>query len=153
LNVTEQAELRPAHLRRLAELAGSGPDETIDAGDSAGTRSRASNHVVRFLSDALRFKMETLLSFGQGYLGHMHDPFALALALDASLGETRPGTVDVELSGRLTRGMTVVDRLNVSGDENNAQVWKVAAGDSQGADILWTLDSRRFKAMLKAALL
>ena len=53
--------------------------------------------------------METLLSFGQGYVGHMHDPLALALALDESLGETRSGTVDVELSGRLTRGMTVVD--------------------------------------------
>jgi hypothetical protein len=49
--------------------------------------------------------------------------------------------------------MTVVDRLNVSADENNAQVWKTAAGESDGADILWALDSRRFKAMLKAALL
>src|SRR5205823_12187460 len=65
LNVTEQAQLRPAHLRRLAELAGSVPDETIDPGDSAERRSHASNSVVRFLSDALRFKMETLLSFGQ----------------------------------------------------------------------------------------
>jgi purine nucleosidase len=122
LNVTEQAELRPAHLRRLAELAGSVPDETIDPGDPAGTRSRASNRLVRFLSDALRFKMETLLSFGQGYLGHMHDPLALALALDSSLGETRPGTVDVELAGRLTRGMTVVDWSGLWGRPPNADV-------------------------------
>jgi hypothetical protein len=48
--------------------------------------------------------------------------------------------------------MTVVDRLNVSFDENNLQVWKAEAGEGEGADILWTLDSRRFKAMLKAAL-
>ena len=48
--------------------------------------------------------------------------------------------------------MTVVDRLNVSGDANNAKVWKAAAGESDGADILWTLDARRFKAMLRAAL-
>jgi purine nucleosidase len=122
LNVTEQAEFRPAHLGRLAELAGSVPDETIDPGDPAGTRSRASNHVVRFLSNALRFKMETLLSFGQGYVGHMHDPLALALALDASLGETRPGTVDVELAGRLTRGMTVVDWIGLWGRTPNADV-------------------------------
>ena len=52
----------------------------------------------------------------------------------------------------LTRGMTVVDRLNVSADANNAEVWRAAAGENEGADILWTLDSRRFKAMLKAAL-
>jgi hypothetical protein len=48
--------------------------------------------------------------------------------------------------------MTVVDRLNVNADENNAEVWKATAGESEGADILWTLDSRRFKAMLRAAL-
>jgi hypothetical protein len=48
--------------------------------------------------------------------------------------------------------MTVVDRLNVNADANNAHVWNAAAGEHEGADILWTLDSRRFKAMLRAAL-
>ncbi len=48
--------------------------------------------------------------------------------------------------------MTVVDRLNVHHDDNNAHVWREAAGEHEGADVLWTLDSRRFKAMLKAAL-
>jgi purine nucleosidase len=82
------------------------------------------------------------------------DPTAMAVALDRSIGLAwSRHRVAIETTSELTRGMTVVDRLNVSGDENNAQVWKVAAGDSQGADILWTLDSRRFKAMLKAALL
>jgi purine nucleosidase len=60
--------------------------------------------------------------------------------------------VAIECESELTRGMTVVDRLNVCADENNAHVWKAAAGESEGADILWTLDSRRFKAMLRAAL-
>ena len=48
--------------------------------------------------------------------------------------------------------MTVVDRLNVSADANNAEVWDAAAGDSAGADIPWTFDSAKFRAMLKAAL-
>jgi purine nucleosidase len=39
----------------------------------------------------------------------MHDPLALALALDPTLCTTREGTVDVELAGTLTRAMTVVD--------------------------------------------
>ena len=53
----------------------------------------------------------------------------------------------------LTRGMTVVDRLNVHRhNSNNAHVWRDAAGEHKGADILWTLDARRFKAILKAAL-
>ena len=109
LNVTEQAEFGPEHLRRLAQLAGSTPEELPHPNDPAGTRSRASNAVVRCVSDALRFSMESHLAWGQGYVAHLHDPLALALALDASLGETRAGTVDVELNGSLTRGMTVVD--------------------------------------------
>ena len=81
------------------------------------------------------------------------DPTAMAVALDRSIGLSwSRHRVAIECDSDLTRGMTVVDRLNVSADENNAQVWKAAAGENDGADILWTLDSRRFKAMLKAAL-
>ena len=36
--------------------------------------------------------------------------------------------------------MTVVDRLNVHHDDNNAHVWREAAGEHEGADVLWTLD-------------
>jgi purine nucleosidase len=122
LNVTEQAELRPDHLRRLAELAGSTPEESPSPDDAAGTRSRASNPLVRCISDALRFKMEANLRFGRGYVAHLHDPLALALALDGSLGKTRAGTVDVELDGSLTRGMTVVDWHGLWGRAPNADV-------------------------------
>jgi purine nucleosidase len=131
LNVTEQAECRPDHLRRLAQLAGSTPEESPDPDDPAGTRSRASNPLVRCISDALRFKMEAHLRFGQGYVAHLHDPLALALALDRSLGETRPGTVDVELDGSLTRGMTVVD-------------WDGLWGRAPNADVAVQVDAGRF---------
>ena len=81
------------------------------------------------------------------------DPIAMAIALDRSVGLSwSRHRVAIECDSELTRGMTVVDRLNVSGDANNAKVWKAAAGESDGADILWTLDARRFKAMLRAAL-
>src|SRR5277367_3266009 len=82
------------------------------------------------------------------------DPTAMAVALDRSIGLSwSRHRVAIETGSRLTRGMTVVDRLNVHHDSNNAHVWREAAGEHEGADILWTLDSRRFKAMLKAALL
>jgi purine nucleosidase len=78
----------------------------------------------------------------------------MAVALDRSIGLSwSRHRVAIESESELTRGMTVVDRLNVSGDANNAEVWRAAAGESEGADILWSLDSRRFKAMLRAALL
>ncbi|HEY1453432.1 MAG TPA: nucleoside hydrolase [Roseiarcus sp.] len=82
------------------------------------------------------------------------DPTAMAVALDRSIGLSwSRHRVAIETTSELTRGMTVVDRLNVHHDENNASVWREATAEHEGADILWTLDSRRFKAMLKAALL
>ena len=81
------------------------------------------------------------------------DPTAMAVALDRSIGLSwSRHRVAIETGSKLTRGMTVVDRLNVHHDDNNAHVWREAAGEHEGADILWTLNSRRFKAMLKAAL-
>lgn len=105
LNVTELTELRPEHVSRLAELAGG-----------------EANPIVRFVSDAVRVKQESNTSYGHGFVAHMHDPLALALALDPSLGRTRPGTVDVELAGRLTRGMTVVDWTGLWGRPANVEV-------------------------------
>jgi purine nucleosidase len=66
--------------------------------------------------------MEANLRFGQGYVAHLHDPLALALALDGSLGKTQLGTVDIELDGSLTRGMTVVDWHGLWGRAPNADV-------------------------------
>jgi purine nucleosidase len=81
------------------------------------------------------------------------DPTAMAVALDRSVGLSwSRHRVAIECASDLTRGMTVVDRLGVNSDAINADVWGAAAGQSDGADILWTFDSARFKAILKAAL-
>jgi purine nucleosidase len=80
------------------------------------------------------------------------DPTAMAIALDRSVGLSWSRCrVAIETQSELTRGMTVVDRLNVAHDDNNKHVWSAYAGD-ESADIVWTFDSARFKAMLRAAL-
>ena len=80
------------------------------------------------------------------------DPTAMAIALDHTVGVSwSRHRVAIECWSELTRGMTVVDRLNVSGDDTNRHVWSAQAGEA-GADIVWTFDSVRFKSMLKAAL-
>jgi purine nucleosidase len=77
----------------------------------------------------------------------------MAVALDRSVGLSwSRHRVAIETQSELTRGMTVVDRLNVSADANNAEVWDATAGEREAADIVWTFDSARFKAMLKTAL-
>ncbi|MDN5726793.1 MAG: nucleoside hydrolase [Propionibacteriales bacterium] len=122
LDVTETIAMRPDHVARLGKAAGSVPDERLDPDQPIGTRSAASNPLVRHLTDAIRFYMEFHREWGQGWIAHMHDPFAAALALDPTWAETRDVTVDVELAGTLTRGTTVADWAGVWGREPNASL-------------------------------
>lgn len=106
LDLTRKVAMTPQHLARLAEAAGASTT-TMSAHDPRGTRSAASNPLIRLVEDAMRFYMEAHYDNGQEYLAHLHDPLAAAAALDPALVATRPATVDVELTG--TRGMTATD--------------------------------------------
>jgi purine nucleosidase len=77
------------------------------------------------------------------------DPIAMAIALDPSICTSRSRhAVQVETASPLTRGMTVVDRLNVNADPRNRDLWN----DAPRADVCWTLDAQRWKQSLYAAL-
>ncbi|MGI5218344.1 nucleoside hydrolase [Nocardia sp. CA-290969] len=122
LDITETIEMRPDHLVRLAQRAGSTPVETVSPDDPPTARSVASNPIVRHLTDAVRFYFDFHHSYDLGYLAHMHDPFAAAVALDPTLARTRPATVDVELTGSLTRGATIADWAGMWGRPPNADI-------------------------------
>jgi len=122
LDITETIEMHPHHLRALAERAESSPAEVPAPTDPPGQPSRASNPIVRHLTDAVRFYFEFHRACDQGYLAHMHDPFAAAVALDPALAVIRPATVDVELTGTLTRATTVADWAGMWGRPFNADI-------------------------------
>ena len=122
LDVTETIEMRPEHLARIAEAAGSTPVEYPREEDPDGQLSRTSNPIVRYLTDAVKFYLEFHVSHDQGFLAHMHDPFAAAIALHPEMGTLRPATVDVELAGTLTRAQTVADWAGMWGREPNAAI-------------------------------
>jgi purine nucleosidase len=82
----------------------------------------ASNPIVRFIADALRFYMEFHSRYDGFYGAFIHDPLALAAALDPSLVRTEALTVDVELGGTLTTGETVTDWRRVWGRPPNVDV-------------------------------
>ncbi|MFE5286134.1 nucleoside hydrolase [Nocardia sp. NPDC056611] len=130
LDITETIEMKPPHLALLAERAGSAPVELVTEDDPPHARSKASNPLVRFLTDAVRFYFDFHKLYDQGYLAHMHDPFAAAVALDPSLAVTKPATVDVELTGTLTRATTVADWAGMWGREPNADI-VVATGPEE----------------------
>ncbi|WP_330256390.1 nucleoside hydrolase [Nocardia sp. NBC_00565] len=122
LDITETIEMRPEHVAQLAERAKSLPVEMVSETDPPEARSTTSNPIVRHFTDAVRFYFDFHKLYDQGYLAHMHDPFAAAVALDPGLAGTRPATVDVELRGTLTRATTVADWAGMWGREPNADI-------------------------------
>lgn len=106
LDVTEQARLLPAHLGRMAQRV-------------AGA---ATNPILRFIGDALRFYFEFHDRYDGFYGAFIHDPFVVAAALDASLVQTHPVFVDVETGPGLAHGMTVADWRGITGKPANLDV-------------------------------
>lgn len=99
LDLTQHIAMTPEHLERLPP-----------------------SRLTRFIDDAMRFYFEAHRDAGHGYLAHLHDPLAAAVALDPQLVDTQPATVDVELAGTLTRGMTVTDWSGRWGRKPNALI-------------------------------
>ena len=91
LNLTENIAMTPAILGRLATAAGSST-MPMSVLDDRGTRSVAANPLIRVLEDAMRFYFEFHFDQHEGYLAHLHDPLAAAVALDPDLVQTRPAT-------------------------------------------------------------
>jgi len=80
------------------------------------------------------------------------DPVAMCVALDPSIGtEWSDHYVEVETESELTRGMTIVDRLNVAHDDRNRAVWSTAL-NGRKAHVCWAIDNARWKEALYAAL-
>lgn len=133
LDVTERAKIVPDHVVALARRAGSTPDDllALARGEDPmqATRSVASNPIVRFVADALRFYMEFHSRYDGFYGAFIHDPLAVAAALDPSLIRTEALPVDVELGGTLTTGETVTDWRRVWGRPANVDVAVEADAD------------------------
>jgi len=78
--------------------------------------------LLRFLEDSARYYFELMEKrYGARHLV-MHDPLAIAAAIDPSLIVTDPAAVDVEIVGELTSGMTLADWRGVWKRAPNAEV-------------------------------
>jgi purine nucleosidase len=105
--------------------------------------------LARFTIDCNRSAMEAN-RVQTGEIGiPLPDPTAMAVALDPSIC-TRASKhyVDIETESDLTRGMTVVDRLGVTKDDRNRELWQPLLDKSPNASVCWELDNARWKALL-----
>jgi len=81
------------------------------------------------------------------------DPVAMAIAIDPTIVTAHSDHfLDIETQSELTRGMTVVDRLNVAHDDRNREVWPHHLSTQRKARIHWTIDNHRWKNLLYSLL-
>ena len=126
LNVTERARIGTDEVVALARRAGSQPDDSLALARGEDpmlpVHSVASNPIVRYVADALRFYFEFHAQYDGFYGAFIHDPLAVAAALDRSLVTSTPLYVDVETRGEITAGLTVTDPRRLTGRTPNADV-------------------------------
>ena len=117
-------------------------------------------HVLSFGTPLARFAIEcnsTAMAAYRVQTGEngisLPDPVAMSIALDPSICTAASAHyLEIETASELTRGMTVVDRLNIAGNDRNHAIWKQALDGGRKAEICWTIDVPRWKQALYAAL-
>jgi purine nucleosidase len=127
LDVTERAKFLPDHLAQVHATAG----------------NPQANPVLQFIDDALRFYMEFHSRYDGFYGAFIHDPLAVASALDPTLLKTDALAVQVELDGKLTSGETVTDWRRVWNRPPNLQI-----GVSADIDTFFTRFIERVGALV-----
>jgi purine nucleosidase len=81
------------------------------------------------------------------------DPVSMGIALNPALcTSSSEHYVEIEVSSELTRGMTVVDRLDDATDSRNRDVWANAIERERKVHLCWSLDIPKWKSLLFSAL-
>jgi purine nucleosidase len=111
----------------------------IDEDDIAAIELRVAGKphgpkLIRFLEDASRFYFERMEKTLGKRIFTMHDPLAIAVALEPTLVETRRAAVDIETTGRLTIGATIVD-------------WRGQWGRLANTEVAVSVDADRFRQL------
>ena len=116
----------------------------IDESDVAALAARCAGKplgpaLTRFIEDSSRRYFELMEKWHGRRFVTMHDPLALAAALDPTLIETRRATVDVETAGRLATGATIAD-------------WRGQWGRLPNTEVAVAVDAERFRRMFFEAM-
>jgi inosine-uridine nucleoside N-ribohydrolase len=81
------------------------------------------------------------------------DPTAMALLLDPALSLlSSDHYMDVQVDSGITRGMSVVDRLNVAHDARNQAAWSEVLARGRKQKVIWEMDIPGWKQSLLQAL-
>ena len=113
-------------------------------------------HILQIDTPYAQFSIDCNEDAMQGYKTQtgeiglsLPDAVAMAVAIDPSIAtETSQHYVDIECNSELTRGMTVIDKLNVTHDARNIDTWRDIVDSGVQSTICWALDATRWKDLL-----
>lgn len=107
------------------------------------------NPIAQFALDCNEVAIEAYYQ-QTGHRGlSLPDPVTMAVALDKTIATNMSKHyVEIETKSDLTRGMTVVDKLNVAEDRRNRDTWAQAIQAGKTVEVTWAIDSDRWKALL-----
>jgi purine nucleosidase len=92
--------------------------------------------LARLIADAAAFYIAFQVAVRPEAGGcFLHDPLAVAVAIDPALVTTKPAHVEIELEGRHTRGETVADFLRLWRHPSNARYGLADAADNVRAAV------------------
>ena len=81
------------------------------------------------------------------------DPVAMAILLDPALALAASNHyIDIAIDSGVTRGMSVVDRLNVAEDSRNQTTWQPLIEHGRRQTVVWQLDIPGWKQLLLQSL-
>lgn len=84
--------------------------------------------VTQFIADCTAIYM-AFYRDNEGFYGcYLHDPLAMAVAIDSSLVTTESLHMMVETEGRFTTGMSLADRRDRRDEETNPRVTNLTTG-------------------------
>jgi purine nucleosidase len=117
-------------------------------------------HVLSFGTPVAKFAIDCNSHAQKAFLEQtgehgisLPDPVAMAVALEPAIVTSHSEHfVDVEVASGLTRGMTVVDRLNVAHNNRNRDLWASFITSGNRTKVLWSIDIARWKQALYASL-
>lgn len=105
--------------------------------------------LANFTLDCNEVGIEAYHQQTQHYGLSLPDAVTMAIALDKSVAtEITHHYVEIETQSDLTRGITLVDKLNVAEDSRNKDTWAQAIQAGKNIEVTWAVDSSRWKQML-----
>ena len=125
-------------------------DAELDEAERAYVKSLGTP-IARFAIDCNATALEAARRQSGAKGLELPDPVAMGIALDPAICTRRSRhRVQVETESDLTRGMTVIDRLDVYDYPHNQAVWNRLA--EPNATVCWAIDVPAWKEMLYRSL-